>query len=469
MYNNNNNKDILLPLMASNNDNKNIDLEKVNVGSINTNNDNDNDNKDNGKYKNVDNNNNNNINEIRETTLTRTYNEFSDIFSVRGKKGTYLQYILMIVGMIASIIANIYTRDSDFFNVWLEGCPEDLEQKCLSSQVLFRFSFALVCIFTINLIGTTIAIDFYDKHWALKYLSFVGCIVGFYYASPAVFDLHGYAWFARIAAFFFLLLQQIILLDFAYTWNEKWVAKAQDDPENGNKYLIGLLVAAFFLFVISIIGIVVMYHYFQKCTSNIVIISLTLFFGFLATIFQLFFTDHGSILTSSIIVAYCTYICYSAISLNPDEECNPTLSTGYQNFSVVVGMTLTIVSVSWATSSTISKVPGASLNVQDSPDVMNLRTVLQEVSVVFILASAYYAMVLTNWYYYQYYQYYQSIIIIIIITIRATLKSSQISADPRTGTDSMAIQASALFLCLALYIWSLVAPKLFPDRDFSSY
>ena len=379
--------------------------------------------------------------------FTKTYNE---IISVKGKKGTYLSYILMILGMIASIIANIYTHDNSFFNNWLLGCPEGLDQKCLSSQVILRFSFALVCIFTVNLIGTTIAIDFYDKHWVLKYLSFIGIVIGFYYASPNVFNLHGYAWFARIAAFFFLLLQQIILLDFAYTWNEKWVAKSEENPENGKLYLIGLLVVAILLFAIAISGIGIMFHFFSDCTNNKVIISLTLVFGFLATVFQLFFTDNGSILTSSIIFAYCTYICYSSISLNPNLMCNPTLSTNYQNFSVVVGMVLTVISVTWATSSTISKVPEASINIQENSveHVMSLRSILQEISIIFILASSYYAMVLTNW---------------------STLKSSQITADPRTGTDSMWLQASALFICLILYIWSLIAPKLFPDRDFSSY
>ena len=396
-----------------------------------------------------DNNNNDKIN--NDNIQSTTYNEFVTSLNVQGKKGTYLSYILMIIGMIASIIANIYTHDNDFFNKWLIGCPSGLDQKCLSSQVILRFSFALVVIFSLNLIGTTISINFYDKFWIMKYLSFCGIVIGFYWASPNVFNLHGYAWFARIASFLFLILQQIILLDFAYSWNERWVAKSEEDPDNGKKYLIGLLIVAIFLFAISISGIGVMFHFFSNCANNNVIISLTLVFGFLATIFQLFFTDHGSILTSSIIFTYSTYICYSSISLNPNSDCNPTLSTEYQNFSVVVGMALTVISITWATSSTISKVPGASVNVQDGNTVdrvMSLRSVLQEISIIFILASAYYSMVLTNW---------------------ATLKSNQISTDPRTGTDSMWLQASALFICIALYVWSLVAPKLFPDRDFSGY
>ena len=64
---------------------------------------------------------------------------------------------------------------------------------------------------------------------------------------------------------------------------------------------------------------------------------------------------------------------------------------------------------------------------------------------MFILASSYYCMVLTNW---------------------ATLQSSFSLSDPKTGDASMWIQASAQWAALLLYIWALVAPKLFPDRDF---
>lgn len=74
-----------------------------------------------------------------------------------------------------------------------------------------------------------------------------------------------------------------------------------------------------------------------------------------------------------------------------------------------------------------------------------LKVVLQEVSVVFILASSYYAMVLTNW---------------------VTLQQSYQLSNPKTGTAAMWLQASGQWIALLMYMWALVAPKLFPDRDF---
>ena len=69
-----------------------------------------------------------------------------------------------------------------------------------------------------------------------------------------------------------------------------------------------------------------------------------------------------------------------------------------------------------------------------------------ELAVVFILATTYYGMVLTNW---------------------STLQTNGTIENPRTGYSSMWLQASAQWIALLLYVWALVAPTLFPDRDFT--
>ena len=69
-----------------------------------------------------------------------------------------------------------------------------------------------------------------------------------------------------------------------------------------------------------------------------------------------------------------------------------------------------------------------------------------EVSAVFILVTCYFAMVLTNW---------------------ATVQSRYGLSTANSGTAAMWLQASGQWVALAMYAWSLIAPKLFPDRDFS--
>jgi hypothetical protein len=76
----------------------------------------------------------------------------------------------------------------------------------------------------------------------------------------------------------------------------------------------------------------------------------------------------------------------------------------------------------------------------------NLKILLMEISLIFLLVSAYYGMVLTNW---------------------ATIQSNFNIDNPKSGRAAMWIQAAGQWIALVMYMWTLIAPKLFPDRDFS--
>jgi hypothetical protein len=124
--------------------------------------------------------------------------------------------------MIVSVI--FQQRASDFsITDWTSNCPTGYEHSCRAQGAVFRISFALSIFFVIQFLLTYINTRLYDDYWLLKILGFIGLVIGFFYAEPKVFDLNGYAWFARIAGFFFIIFQQVIIIDFAFTWNEKWV------------------------------------------------------------------------------------------------------------------------------------------------------------------------------------------------------------------------------------------------------
>jgi hypothetical protein len=198
----------------------------------------------------------------------------------------------------------------------------------------------------------------------------------------------------------------------------------------------------------------VMYWQFggPDCSDNLAVISLTLILSILVTIFQIAFNAEYSLLSSAIMTGYATYICYASVTLNPRGSCNPTLNSGYQTVQAAVGIAITTLSLVWSTYTAVLKInevlPDVETKSQDvrgysSPE---LRVVLQETTVIFILISCYYAMVLTNW---------------------STLQSSTNISNPKTGSSSFWLEASAQWISLSLYAWSLMAPKLFPDRDFS--
>jgi hypothetical protein len=364
--------------------------------------------------------------------------------------------------------------------MWSGGCEGAYEEQCKENSAIYRFSLALVIVFSVQFLGTAIWPAFYDKFWWSKFLIFTGCIIAFSFMNSDTFNDNGYAWFARFSAFLFVIVQQIILLDFAFTWNEKWVSYSLEaDGEDGSTYLNGLLAFSALLFVGSFISLVFMYIHFT-CDEATTIITLTLVLTIFATLIQLM-GEHGSLLTSAIMTAYSTFLCFSAITLNPYEDCNPTIGGDSQTVSKVIGMLILMVTLSWTTTTTVKKVtelaqkdaiangspilPSATGNKsRDDVDpegdddtaapvdkmsyTKEMRNLLMEVCIIFILISTYYAMVVTNW-----------------ATEQAADHASSVSA----GETSMWLQASAQWVAIAFYIWTLIAPSLFPDRDFSGY
>eukprot|EP01041_Mallomonas_annulata_P010380 gene10380-21653_t len=232
--------------------------------------------------------------------------------------------VLIIISIAASLVVQHYisARYITFKN-WTEGCPEGYEDRCKENSSVFRFSFALVIFFGCQSIGTFLWTKFFDSYWSVKLVCYTGLLVGFYFIKASVFDDNGYAWFARILAAIFVLYQQVILIDCAYSWNERWVEYGGDS--DGYLWLGGLVVASCLLFGGSFSAIGIFYWQFQGCVENEIIISLTLCLCIVATLFQLFISQTGSLLTSAIVTAYATFICYSSISLNPNATCNPTI------------------------------------------------------------------------------------------------------------------------------------------------
>ncbi len=326
--------------------------------------------------------------------------------------------------------------------------------------------------------------------WMFKFSLFVALVIIFSFLDSDIFNDNGFAWFARVAAFFFVIVQQIILLDVAYVWNESWVdyAAKQSDENGSSMYLYGLVGFSVLLFAFSFAAIVMMYLTFD-CEAANTITSLTLILTLAATIIQVFFTEHGSLLTSAIVTAYSAFICYCALSLNPDSECNPTISGSSQTITRVVGTCMVLLSISWTTHATIAKSrelhgatkdpflkrpPAPAGQDKDMADAENrpaagsddsdndmgpksseeeqgyspeMRNLLTEVAAVFIMISCYFAMVITNW---------------------ATEQHGEESASPTAGRAAMWLQAVAQWIALGLYLWTLVAPSIWPDRDFSS-
>jgi hypothetical protein len=84
-------------------------------------------------------------------------------------------------------------------------------------------------------------------------------------------------------------------------------------------------------------------------------------------------------------------------------------------------------------------------DTQESPNLSNVW----KLNVVMILISCYVAMILTGW-----------------GTVNG-LDENHNAANPTVGHANMSILIVSQWLAILLYSWSLIAPRVFPDRDFS--
>lgn len=357
-----------------------------------------------------------------------------------------------------------------------------------------RISFACALFFALMAALTKIMPPLHDQGWDIKALCFVALNIGLIWAPSTVFDDHGYAWFARIGAFIFLVLQQLILIDFSYVLNEKLKELAFPRGEvndEWNTWLLLLLGVSALFFASALTGLVLLFVFYAKCPATATFISIALISIVVFTSLQIMSDpEHGhNLLVSSVVAAYVVYLTYIAVSSSPKSACNPYLSsTKHDGLAVILGLAVTFVSICgtvYFSSSAVSGVldmrgsddsPGAAHLVTSDvlsggdgkPDEIESPSASPSVSrsserlstqglsvdggmvwrfnIAMMLIAMYFAMVLTDW---------------------GNPVGHGNDASPTAGNVAMFLNIVASWICILLYCWTLVAPRLFPDRDFS--
>jgi len=375
---------------------------------------------------------------------------------------------------------------------WTDGCTDfasaTLQEICSGNNGSYRAFGATTLFFLIAAVAAACRPTANREAWPAKFVLFLFLCAGTIFIPNEPLFSSIYLNIARIGGVLFIALEQIIILDMAYEWNDSWVTKADsaeaEEAGSGKKWLTAILFSCAILFVCSFVSIVLMFAYFSGCATNNALISVTLILGILITIAQLS-GEEGSLLSSGCIFAWATYLCYTAISKNPDKECNPMLKDA-NYLSIILGLTVTVISLGWtgwsytAEDKLVRKsddgeeetspdeeqkvtgvVVGESYGTnqkedtasEDSEDVdsntMDNPKRLSnswKLNIVLATVACWTAMALTNW---------------------GAIVANGSVANPSAGKIGMWMVIASQWLVVTLYFWTLVAPRLFPDRDFS--
>ncbi|KAK2575497.1 hypothetical protein KPH14_011220 [Odynerus spinipes] len=164
--------------------------------------------------------------------------------------------------------------------------------------------------------------------WAIKYLLIIGGIIGAFFIPEKSF---GTTWmyFGMIGGFFFIIIQLILIVDFAHSWADAWVGNYEETESKS--WYAALFGATLFNYAIAITGVVLLYVYSthpSDCALNKFFISFNLILCIIISIISILpsvqkHQPHSGLLQPSIVSLYVIYLTWSGISNSPDRNCNP--------------------------------------------------------------------------------------------------------------------------------------------------
>jgi len=320
------------------------------------------------------------------------------------------------------------------------------------------------------------------EFWLFKILIVFAIIFGSFFIPNSFFQ--GFGWVALVASGFFILVQLLLLVDFAHSWAENWIGKYEETMDESSQWWWILLGSSGFLYLLSIVLTILMYVFFCKdpssCQLNVTAITLNLVLSFFISCLSIHpkvqdANPRSGILQSGLICAYTSYLVWSAMMSEPAElGCNPFAnSNSASEISMAVGALFTIVAVCYSTiraatssqleinSETVplTKEPeekGEKGDVEvesekehssvsdDTPVEYNFSTF----HLIFALGALYIAMLMSDWY-----------------TVDKEA-GNYLTVD--TGMAAVWVKMVSAWISILLYVWTLLAPICFPDREWGT-
>ncbi|XP_051528274.1 serine incorporator 1 isoform X1 [Myxocyprinus asiaticus] len=351
----------------------------------------------------------------------------------------------------------------------------------------------------------------HNGFWFFKIVAMAAVTVGVFYIPEGPFTQTSFI-VGTCGAFCFILIQLVLLIDFAHSWNESWVDKMEN--ENTKRWYIALLSVTGLNYALSFTAVVLFYNIYTQpegCVLNKFFISFNMLLCVIASALSVLpkVQEHqprSGLLQSSIMTLYTMYLTWSAMTNEPDRTCNPNLLSIFQQITYstdapveienqtaliiidveetissapylqwwdaqsIVGLAIFVLCILYSSirSSNTSQFNKLTLAAKDATilddsstgcaELVEVRTPKHmedneretvQYSYAFFhfmlfLASLYIMMTLTNWY--------------------------SPKADYNVITSkwpAVWVKILSSWVCLTLYTWTLVAPMILTNRDFT--
>ncbi|NXD31611.1 SERC2 protein, partial [Spelaeornis formosus] len=361
----------------------------------------------------------------------------------------------------------------------------------LGHKAVYRMGFAMAAfflLFSLLMVCVRSSKDpraaLHNGFWFFKFLVLVGITVGAFYIPDGAFTSVWF-YFGVVGSFLFILIQLVLLIDLAHSWSQRWLRRAGEGSARG--WYAALCTVTVIFYAAAIAAVTLLYVYYTQpegCTQGKAFISINLILCLIVSVVSILpkiqeAQPHSGLLQASLITLYTIYITWSALANVPIRRCNPTLllrnSTGsatatealstWWDAPSIVGLLIFIlctlfISLRSSDHPQVNKMmlteeSGAGAGAEAGAEEGAVRRAYdnEQDGVCYnysffhfclLLAALYIMMTLTNWY--------------------RPNESLQVLSSPWTAVW---VKISSSWAGLLLYLWTLVAPLVLPDRDFS--
>jgi hypothetical protein len=358
-----------------------------------------------------------------------------------------------------------------------------------------------------------------DGWWFFKFLfMIVFTVIAFIIPAQAFV---GYSYFALVGAVLFILVQLILLVDLAHSLQERWVRNYEETQDCiWGFLLLGGSIAAY---IAMLVGYIIMFVFFSECTTNVTLLSLAVIGVCAVTLISILpklqeKNPRSGLFQSAIVCGFATYLIASAILAEPDDmKCKKWNTTGsllttilgigfsfaavgYNVFSAAgsskdfgfgrreklsavevaeereqlladarneaeVEMNsqeahlATTVPITDRAEQIVAEKEGRAARIVNTHEDEDIEANTDDESeavtysysffhLIFVLAVLYLAMILTNW--------------------KHVAKTDDVSTQGLQvdyGMTAVWVKVGSFAAVLALYVWTLLAPAVFPDRQ----
>ncbi len=391
----------------------------------------------------------------------------------------------MVLFLVSTLLALLlrYFGEPLVVNLYVYHLDLCTSNKCMGIGAANRISFALAVFFGIHalllrFVQSCSRLD--AQSWWVKLTLFVALLVGAWLLPDSFYNV--YMHISRVVSIGFLLLQLTILIDMAYQLNERWTA----DEVGMEKAVVAV---SALLYAVSLTAFILLIIFFTKgdCKLETFFIAFTFVLTFLMTCLSVspWLAEGGGLLPAGVITAYSYWLLFTALTSDP-SSCNSISSRSREFGPLIIGLLLTAGSVTYATYSVASsgevfddRKPLASSEADssagrvqsgeeadeekavglrstgsddadspedddsDSPAAVEHARVSARFHLLLVAGSMYVCMLLSSW-------------------------GSQTAAESGPSEDLNAtnlwIKIATQWLGIALFTWTLIAPKVCPSR-----